>query len=188
MSGSINLNGRPLDLDVAPRVLLVEWIRQQGMTGTHVGCDTSACGACTVLLDGQPVKSCTMLALQASGGTVTTIEGLTPPDDLSILQKAFIAEHGLQCGFCTPGFIVAATPLLGRTDSPTDDEIRRQLEGNLCRCTGYTSIVRAVRHAAALMRGESPQPLAGLAHEQPLSVTPVHSGPVHEDLSTTEVV
>ena len=146
------VNGVARTVEVEPRRLLVELLREDlGLTGTHVGCDTSQCGACTVLVDGSAVKSCTMLAVQADGSAVTTIEGLAPEGGLHPVQQAFWDKHGLQCGFCTPGMIMAATDLLGREPDPTDDQIRHAIEGNLCRCTGYQNIVAAVRDAAARM-------------------------------------
>ena len=126
-----------------------------GLTGTHIGCDTSQCGACTVHVDGQAVKSCTMLALQAEGSSVTTIEGLATDGELHPLQQAFWDYHGLQCGFCTPGMIMAAADLLARDTDPTDEEIRHAIEGNICRCTGYQNIVTAIREAAKVMRGSA---------------------------------
>ncbi|HEX8966301.1 MAG TPA: (2Fe-2S)-binding protein [Chloroflexota bacterium] len=146
---SVNVNGAAYARDVEPRDLLVYFLREDlGLTGTHVGCDTSQCGACTVLVDGRPVKSCTMFAVQADGRRLTTIEGIASDGKLSALQEAFWNEHGLQCGFCTPGFIVTATALLRNTPHPTEAEIRKGLEGNLCRCTGYANIVRAVQVAS----------------------------------------
>jgi carbon-monoxide dehydrogenase small subunit len=124
-----------------------------GLTGTHVGCDTSQCGACTILVDGQSVKSCTMFAVQAQGRNLTTIEGMAKDGELHPLQQAFWDEHGLQCGYCTPGFIMAASYLLSKNPNPTDDEIRQGLEGNLCRCTGYVNIIKAVHSAAQAMNG-----------------------------------
>jgi carbon-monoxide dehydrogenase small subunit len=148
------INDRAFDRSVEPRMLLVHFIREiAGLTGTKVGCDTSQCGACTVLLDGIAVKSCTCLAVQADGATVTTIEGLGTDDVLHPLQEAFWSKHGLQCGFCTPGMILAAHELLRATPKPSDRQIRHGLEGNMCRCTGYQNIVRAVREAAAAMGG-----------------------------------
>jgi aerobic carbon-monoxide dehydrogenase small subunit len=146
---SITVNGEPHALDVEPRLLLVHLLRDRlGLTGTHVGCDTSNCGACTVHLDGEAVKSCTVLAAQADGAEVTTIEGLSGGDGLHPMQAAFMDKHGLQCGFCTPGMIMAAVDLLNRNPNPSDEEIRHGLEGNLCRCTGYHNIVEAVKSAA----------------------------------------
>lgn len=144
------VNGRTYEEDVEPRLLLVHLLRDHlGLTGTHVGCDTSNCGACTVHLDGEAVKSCTVLAVQADGSQVTTIEGLAGADGLHPLQEAFWTDHGLQCGYCTPGMIMAAADLLARNPNPSEEEIRKGLEGNLCRCTGYHNIVRAVQDAAA---------------------------------------
>ncbi|MEO8208031.1 MAG: (2Fe-2S)-binding protein [Chloroflexota bacterium] len=151
---ALTVNGRDREADVEPRRLLVQLLRDDfGLTGTHIGCDTSQCGTCTVLVDGRAVKSCTMLAVQADGTSVVTIEGLAGDRDLHPLQTAFWEEHGLQCGFCTPGMIMAAADLLARTASPTDDEIRDAIKGNFCRCTGYQSIVTAIRVAAAAMAG-----------------------------------
>jgi aerobic carbon-monoxide dehydrogenase small subunit len=152
---SLTVNGRATDVDVEPQTLLVELLRDQlHLTGTHVGCDTSQCGACTVQVDGRAVKSCTMLAVQAAGRSVTTVEGLAQGDKLHPLQDAFVACHGLQCGFCTPGMIMAADCLLKQNPRPSDDEIAHALEGNLCRCTGYVNIVAAVQQAAKTLRGE----------------------------------
>jgi carbon-monoxide dehydrogenase small subunit len=152
---SITVNGRLHEREVEPRLLLVHLLRDVlGLTGTKVGCDTSQCGSCTVLVDGVAVKSCTCLAVQADGASVTTIEGLSPPNGpLHPLQEAFWTKHGLQCGFCTPGMIFAAHELLRHNPQPTEYEIRHGLEGNLCRCTGYQNIVRAVQEAAAVMGG-----------------------------------
>ena len=150
---SMTVNGAPRELDVEPRRLLVQALREDlDLTGTHVGCDTSQCGACTIHVDGKAVKSCTMLAVQAHGATVTTIEGMAPSGDLHPLQTAFWEKHGLQCGFCTPGMIMVAADLLSRNDDPSEDEIRDALEGNICRCTGYHNIVLAVQAAAVAMR------------------------------------
>lgn len=151
---SITVNGHRHERDVEPRQLLVHFIRDTlGATGTKIGCDTSQCGSCTVLLDGVAVKSCTCLAVQADGRSITTIEGLAPAGSLHPLQEAFWNKHGLQCGYCTPGMIMASHELLRTTPNPTDEEIRHGLEGNLCRCTGYQNIVRAVREAAAQLAG-----------------------------------
>jgi carbon-monoxide dehydrogenase small subunit len=148
------INGRRHEDEVEPRLLLVHYIRDvAGLTGTHVGCDTSQCGACTILVDGKAVKSCTMFAVQAEGKSLTTIEGMAKDGELHPLQQAFWDEHGLQCGFCTPGMIMAAAYLLSENPSPTDDDIRKGLEGNLCRCTGYVNIIKSVRSAAATMGG-----------------------------------
>jgi carbon-monoxide dehydrogenase small subunit len=150
---SLVVNGVPREVDVEPRRLLVQLIREDlDLTGTHIGCDTSQCGTCTVHVDGKAVKSCTMLAVQADGAQVTTIEGMASAEGLHPLQAAFWEHHGLQCGFCTPGMIMAAADLLGRTTDPSDDEIRHAIEGNFCRCTGYQNIVIAIRAAAAAMR------------------------------------
>ena len=151
---SISVNGRRYERGVEPRLLLTHFIRNiAGITGTKVGCDTSQCGACTVLLDGVAVRSCTTLAAQADGSEVTTIEGLATNGTLHPLQESFWNKHGLQCGYCTPGMILAAHELLRTNPKPNDEEIRAGLEGNMCRCTGYTNIVRAVREAATTMRG-----------------------------------
>ena len=147
------VNGVPRELEVEPRRMLVQVIREDlDLTGTHVGCDTTQCGACTVLLDGQAVKSCTILAVQASGSSVTTIEGLANDGQLHPLQEAFREKHGLQCGFCTPGMILAGADLLARDSDPSDETIRHAIEGNYCRCTGYQNIVAAIREAAAVTR------------------------------------
>src|SRR5262249_56325704 len=136
------------------RLLLVHYLRQTlGLTGTHIGCDTSGCGACTVLLDGVPVKSCTVFAVQADGHDVTTVEGLATADGLHPIQDAFREEHGLQCGFCTPGMMLTAAALLAENPSPSEEEIRWALSGNVCRCTGYQNIVKAVQHAAGTLEG-----------------------------------
>ena len=146
---NVNVDGVAYSDDVEPRMLLVHYLRERlGKTGTVIGCDTSNCGACTVLMDGESVKSCTVLAVQADGGEVTTIEGIGSPDSLHPVQEAFWEHHGLQCGYCTPGMICAATSLLSQNPNPTEDEIRHGLEGNLCRCTGYQNIVRAVQQVA----------------------------------------
>ena len=148
---SVRVNGATYTREVEPRDLLVYFLREElGLTGTHVGCDTSQCGACTVLIDKRPVKSCTMFAVQADGRQLTTIEGLATDGKLTPLQEAFWNEHGLQCGFCTPGFIVTATALLESNPRPSEAQIRKGLEGNLCRCTGYTNIVRAVQTASGM--------------------------------------
>jgi aerobic carbon-monoxide dehydrogenase small subunit len=152
---SMTVNGRPVRIEVEPRTLLVEALRGDlNLTGTHVGCDTSQCGACVVHLNGRSVKSCTLLAVQAEGARVTTIEGLGGADKLHPLQAAFRRHHGLQCGFCTPGMIMSAADLLARNPRPTEDEVREGLEGNICRCTGYHNIVAAILSAAAELRGE----------------------------------
>ena len=152
---SITVNGQRYDREVEPRLLLVHFLREViGSTGTKVGCDTSQCGACTVLMDGASLKSCTALAVQADGAEVTTIEGLADGDALHPLQDAFWEKHGLQCGFCTPGMIMASHELLRVTPNPSDAQIRHGLEGNMCRCTGYQNIVRAVRQAAGTTAGQ----------------------------------
>jgi carbon-monoxide dehydrogenase small subunit len=149
VSVRVGVNGETREAEVDPRLLLVHWLRDAlGLTGTHVGCDTTNCGACTVHLNGESVKSCTVLAVQADGAEGTTIEGIAAPGELHPLQEAFREKHGLQCGFCTPGMIMAAADLLGRNPSPTEEEVRHGLEGNLCRCTGYHNIVQAVLTAA----------------------------------------
>jgi carbon-monoxide dehydrogenase small subunit len=146
---AITVNGVAREADVEPRTLLVDLIRDGfGLTGTKIACDTSQCGSCTVHLDGKAVKSCTVLAAQADGADVTTIEGLAADGDLHAVQEAFHEQHGLQCGFCTPGMVMATVALLEQSPDPSDEEIRHGLEGNLCRCTGYENIVRAVREAA----------------------------------------
>jgi carbon-monoxide dehydrogenase small subunit len=159
MSSTVNVrltvNGVERDLEVEPRLLLVHALRDNlGLTGTHVGCDTSNCGACTVHMDGDAVKSCTVLAVQADGAQITTIEGLGTEDNLHPMQEAFWNNHGLQCGYCTPGMIMAATALLAENPDPSEDEVRHALEGNLCRCTGYHNIVKAVLAAAGSSASE----------------------------------
>lgn len=150
---NITVNGQQYSHEVEPRLLLVHYLRDVlGMTGTHVGCDTSQCGACTVHMDGVAVKSCTVLAVQADGSRITTIEGLATDGQLHPLQEGFWEKHGLQCGFCTPGMIMSAADLLNRNPNPTEEEIRLGLEGNICRCTGYHNIVRAVQYAAEKMK------------------------------------
>jgi carbon-monoxide dehydrogenase small subunit len=150
---SLEVNGRPVNVEMDSRTLLVDLLRRDlKLTGTHVGCDTSQCGACVVHVDGQAVKSCTMLAVQAAGSTVTTIEGLAPAGGLHPMQEAFREHHGLQCGFCTPGMIMTAVELVRRHPDPTEQQIREGLEGNICRCTGYHNIVAAVGAAARAMR------------------------------------
>ena len=145
----VTVNGQANEHEVEPRLLLVEYLREVlGLTGTHVGCDTSNCGACTIVVDGRAVKSCTMLAVQADGAEITTIEGLATNGALHPIQEGFKAEHGLQCGFCTPGMIMTAWQLLERNPNPGDAEIRHALEGNYCRCTGYDNIVKSIKYAA----------------------------------------
>ena len=149
MSVKILVNGVLHEAEVEPRLLLAQFLRETcGLTGTHVGCETSVCGACTVLVDGQAVKSCTMFAVQADGAEVTTVEGLASNGDMHPVQEGFWECHGLQCGYCTPGMMMTAVQLLERNDSPSRDEIRHALDGNLCRCTGYTHIIEAVEYAA----------------------------------------
>lgn len=149
---SVTVNGKRHAVEVEPRLLLVHFLRTTlGLTGTHVGCDTTTCGACTVLLDGKAVKSCTVLAVQANRHEITTIEGLAQGSTLHPVQEAFWNQHGLQCGYCTPGMIMASVALLDRIPKPTEDEIRHGLEGNLCRCTGYQNIIRAVQDAAGTL-------------------------------------
>jgi carbon-monoxide dehydrogenase small subunit len=148
------VNGRTVEHDAEPRTLLVHFIRNQcGLTGTNVGCDTTSCGACTILLDGESVKSCTVLAVQADGSDITTIEGLARGDTLHPMQQAFHEHHALQCGYCTPGMVMAAVSLLKENPDPTEQEVREGLEGNLCRCTGYHNIVKAVLAAAKVPGG-----------------------------------
>ena len=150
---TVSVNGTQRQAEVEPRLLLVHLLRDAfGLTGTHVGCDTSQCGACVVNLDGQTVKSCTVLAVQADGATVTTIEGFAKDGKLHPVQEGFWAKHGLQCGFCTPGMILSAAALLEKNPDPSEEEIEHAIEGNFCRCTGYHNIVRSVQHAADLMR------------------------------------
>ena len=153
---SMTVNGEAVEALVEPRTLLIHFLREQlNLTGSHIGCDTSHCGACTVDLDGKSVKSCTVFAVQANGADVRTIEGMAAADGtLHALQEGFREMHGLQCGFCTPGMIVRAYRLLQENSSPTDEEIRQGISGNLCRCTGYQNIVKAIQHAAAKLRGE----------------------------------
>ena len=149
MNITLNINGKNYTNDVEPRLLLIHYLREVvGLTGPHIGCETSLCGACTVEVDGKAIKSCTMFAVQADGANVLTIEGLATDGKLHAMQEAFWNEHGLQCGFCTPGMIMASKQILDRNPHPTDDEIRQGLEGNVCRCTGYQHIVNAVKAAA----------------------------------------
>jgi carbon-monoxide dehydrogenase small subunit len=161
MHVALEVNGESREVDVEPRRLLVQVIRDDlGLTGTHVGCDTSQCGACTVHVDGHAVKSCSMLAVQADGSSVTTIEGMARSEsELHPLQNAFWEKHGLQCGFCTPGMIMTAADLLAGNHDPSDDEIRHAIEGNICRCTGYHNIVLAIREAARVMREGAAAPV-----------------------------
>lgn len=150
MNVTVTINGMERSADVEPRVLLVDFIRTHlGLTGTHIGCDTTSCGVCTVLLDGTPVKSCTVFAVQANGRSLTTVEGLKQNGELSAMQKAFHEHHGLQCGFCTPAMMLVGTALIDDNPSPTEEEVRWAISGNLCRCTGYMNIVKAIQAAAA---------------------------------------
>jgi carbon-monoxide dehydrogenase small subunit len=157
MQIDLTVNGNATSIDVEPRLLLVHALRDSlNLTGTHVGCDTSSCGACTVLLDGVSVKSCSMFAVQAAGSKITTIEGIGKAEALHPMQEAFWSSHGLQCGYCTAGMIISSIDLLRRNPDPTDEEIREGIEGNLCRCTGYHNIVASVRAAAKAMRENAP--------------------------------
>jgi carbon-monoxide dehydrogenase small subunit len=157
MEISVNVNGTTRTADVEPRMLLTHVIREEfGLTGTHLGCDTTSCGACTVLLDGQPVKSCTMFGVQADGRDIMTVEGLAGADGLDPVQSAFQQEHGLQCGFCTPGMMLVGAALLESNPDPSDDEIRWAISGNLCRCTGYMNIVKAIQAAAKAKAAPAP--------------------------------
>ena len=159
MQVSMTVNGRPVSAEVEPRTLLVHLLRDQlGLTGTHIGCETGYCGACTIHVDGSTAKSCMVLAVQAAGAALTTIEGLAAGGDLHPVQEGFWERHGLQCGYCTPGMIMQAAGLLAENPSPTEEEIRHGIEGNLCRCTGYHNIVKAIDYAAAKLRGETPAP------------------------------
>ncbi len=152
----VKINGRDREAAVEPRVLLVHFIRESAnLTGTHIGCDTSHCGACTVMLNGKTVKSCTMFAVQADGGEITTVEGLMKGDVFHPLQEGFKEEHGLQCGFCTPGMLMSSYALLQKNPNPTEEDIRWGISGNLCRCTGYQNIVKAVQYAARKMKEDS---------------------------------
>ncbi len=161
MKVSMNVNGVERGGDVEPRVLLVDFLRTNlRQTGTHIGCDTTSCGACTVLLDGEPVKSCTLLAVQVHGRSITTVEGLAQGANLSSMQVGFHEEHGLQCGFCTPGMMLVGTALLERNPNPTEDEIRWAISGNICRCTGYMNIVKAIQHAAKATAAGASTPAA----------------------------
>jgi carbon-monoxide dehydrogenase small subunit len=154
MKVSMKVNAVERSGDVEPRVLLVDFLRTNlRQTGTHIGCDTTSCGACTVLLDGEPVKSCTLLAVQVQGRDITTVEGLAQGGALSPIQDGFHQEHGLQCGFCTPGMMLVGTALLKRNPNPSEDEIRWAISGNICRCTGYMNIVKAIQHAAKASAG-----------------------------------
>ena len=156
MKVSMTVNGVARENDVEPRTLLVQYVREHlGLTGTNIGCDTSSCGACTIHVNGESVKSCTMLAVQADGHDVLTVEGLATPSELHPIQEGFKEEHGLQCGYCTPGMMLAAKALLDENPNPTEDDVRWALSGNLCRCTGYQNIVKAVLWAADKLRGQA---------------------------------
>ncbi len=159
MKASMRVNGVERSADVEPRVLLVDFLRTNlALTGTHVGCDTTSCGACTVLLDGEPVKSCTLLAVQVDGRDIKTVEGLADGAALSPVQVGFHEEHGLQCGFCTPGMMLVGTALLEGNPDPTEEQIRWAISGNICRCTGYMNIVKAIQHAARLKQAAASAP------------------------------
>ncbi len=185
---ALNVNGEAHSLEVEPRRLLVHLLREDlSLTGTHIGCDTSQCGACTVLMDGAAVKSCTVLAAQADGTAVTTIEGMATNGQLHPLQQGFWEKHGLQCGFCTPGMIMAAADLLASNDDPTDAEIRHAIEGNYCRCTGYQNIVAAIREAARITAEGGVAIAIGGDDEEPLppatdDAEAAPAGPVAEEL------
>jgi len=164
MKVTMRVNGAEGTGDIEPRVLLVDFLRTNlALTGTHVGCDTTSCGACTVLLDGDPVKSCTVLAVQADGRDVKTVEGLAQGGALSVVQVGFHEEHGLQCGFCTPGMMMVGTALLENNPNPTEEQIRWAISGNICRCTGYMNIVKAIQHAAKLQQTAAAAPSQGAA-------------------------
>ncbi len=176
---TVTVNGEKHEADVEPRLLLVHLLRENlGLTGTHVGCDTSNCGACTVHVDGQSAKSCTMLAVQADGREIRTIEGIADGATLHPLQQAFWDQHGLQCGFCTPGMIMQAAWLLGENADPSEDEIREGISGNLCRCTGYVNIVKAIQQAAGTLRESESAPVVAAAtvDGQEVSAEPAAAG------------
>jgi carbon-monoxide dehydrogenase small subunit len=161
---SVNVNGKERSGDIEARVLLVDFLRTNlGLTGTHIGCDTSSCGACTVLVDGEPVKSCTLLAVQVDGREVKTVEGIAQGGTLAPIQVGFHEEHGLQCGFCTPGMMLLGEELISRIPNPTDEQIRWAISGNICRCTGYMNIVKAIQHAAKLTAEAAKAPAAAMA-------------------------
>ena len=161
MEATVTINGTDRTHDVEPRVLLVDFIRTvAGLTGTHIGCDTTGCGACTVLLDGKPVKSCTVLAVQADGRSVTTVEGLKSNGESHPIQAAFKEEHGLQCGFCTPAMMLVGAALIDTNPDPSDEDVRWAISGNLCRCTGYMNIVKAIQAAGRAQAGASDEPAA----------------------------
>jgi aerobic carbon-monoxide dehydrogenase small subunit len=189
---AFNVNGTAHSLEVEPRRLLVHVLRDDlHLTGTHIGCDTGQCGACTVLVDELAAKSCNLLAVQADGAAITTVEGLATKGELNPLQRGFWEQHGLQCGFCTPGMIMTASDLLARNPDPSDAEIRHAIEGNYCRCTGYQNIVAAIRQAGQIMRGEEPVPIAvGAGDEEPLPPISEEqgaapAGPVAEEQGAT---
>jgi aerobic carbon-monoxide dehydrogenase small subunit len=162
---TVTVNGQQHSSEVVPRLLLVHFLRETlDLTGTHIGCDTSNCGACTVLVDGVAVKSCTMLAVQVDGSTIETVEGLEQNNQLHPLQEGFLQQHGLQCGFCTPGMLMSAKALLAANPSPSEAEIRRGISGNLCRCTGYVNIVKAIQYGAAKMRDAQAAPAQEVSH------------------------
>ncbi len=158
---SLIVNGQPVEANVEPRLLLVHFLRETlNLTGTHIGCDTTSCGACTVMLNGKAVKSCTVLAVQADGATILTVEGLAQNGKLHPLQEGFHMMHGLQCGFCTPGMMLESIALLSQNPNPTEDEIRMGISGNLCRCTGYVNIVKAIQYAGEKMRAQAQKPIS----------------------------
>jgi carbon-monoxide dehydrogenase small subunit len=158
---SLTVNGQKVEADVEPRLLLVHLLREKlNMTGTHIGCDTTSCGACTIHLNGKPVKSCTVLAVQADGGDILTVEGLAQNGQMHPLQEGFHVMHGLQCGYCTPGMLMTSLALLKENPEPSEDEIRQAISGNLCRCTGYVNIVKAIQYAADKMQAEKPKPIS----------------------------
>jgi carbon-monoxide dehydrogenase small subunit len=161
---TLTINGEPVTAEIEPRLLLVHFIREvANLTGTHIGCDTTSCGACAVLVNGVPAKSCTMFAVQADGAQISTVEGLEQGGVLHPVQEGFFQEHGLQCGFCTPGMMITAVAFLERNPNPTDDEIRQAISGNLCRCTGYVNIVKSIQYAAAKMREQQAAPAMATA-------------------------
>jgi carbon-monoxide dehydrogenase small subunit len=161
---TLTINGQPITAEIEPRLLLVHFIREvANLTGTHIGCDTTSCGACAVLVNGVPAKSCTMFAVQADGAQISTVEGLEQGGALHPVQEGFFQEHGLQCGFCTPGMMMTAVAFLERNPNPTDDEIRQAISGNLCRCTGYVNIVKSIQYAAAKMREQQAAPVMATA-------------------------
>jgi aerobic carbon-monoxide dehydrogenase small subunit len=163
---TLTINGQRYEADVEPRLLLAHFIREvANLTGTHIGCDTTSCGACTVLVNGVPAKSCTLFAVQVNGAEISTVEGLERNDKLHPIQEGFFQEHGLQCGFCTPGMMMTAVALLEHNSDPTEDEIRQAISGNLCRCTGYVNIVKSIQYAAKVLREAEAVPSAAVAAE-----------------------